>query len=272
MVSAVRGFPTRCPPFGVREVVRHSQALEMAAVELDVAGARGRIRLTHHGSARAPLVLGVHGLTSTRHQLAKIGRRVADAGLRFAALDMRGRGGSARTPSGTYGWMNHALDVVAVADALGADRFAVVGVSMGGAVAMKTAELVNDRVDAVVLIDIAGRVDPGVGCVIAEVIATADPGIADPVAIAEDRVDATKQDPYRRWRHLTMPTLLIRATREIRPGAGHVVPVADRDRFVAAVPTSTVVEVDGTHRDVADSELTSVAIVDFLRATRALAV
>ena len=52
--------------------------------------------------------------------------------------------------------------MLAVAAALGFERFSVVGQSMGGSVAMKAAELDGHRLDAVVLLDVAGRVDPGV--------------------------------------------------------------------------------------------------------------
>lgn len=233
-------------------------------MDLEVPTTFGRIQVSQQGAPDRPLVVGVHGLTGTREQLARIGSCVADSGLRFAALDLRGRGASDWTPAGSYGRVNHAFDVVAVADALGAMRFAVVGVSMGGSIAMTMAELVADRLIAVVLVDIAGRVDPGVGSVVTEVISATDTRVVDSVAIAEDRAYATTQDPYARWQHLTMPTLLVRATREIRPGSGHVVPVDDRDRFAAAVSRSTVVEVDATHLSIVDHKHTPGVIADFL--------
>ena len=54
-----------------------------------------------------------------------------------------------------------------MADTLGFHRFAIVGQSMGASVAMKAAELDGSRLRALVLVDVAGRVDPGVGPVIA---------------------------------------------------------------------------------------------------------
>ena len=233
-------------------------------MELDVSAAFGTIHATQHGAPDRPLVLGLHGLTGTRKQVARIGSCAADSELRFVALDLRGRGASDRTPAGTYGWANHARDVVAVADALGATRFAVVGVSMGGSIAMTTAGLIGERLTAVVLVDVAGRVDPGVGSVVAGIISATDSTGVDLVAVAEDRAYTTTQDPYARWQHLTMPTLLVRARREIRPGSGHVVPADDRDRFAATVPGSTVVEVDATHLSISDHEHTAGAIADFL--------
>ena len=166
-------------------------------------------------------------------------------------MDLRGRGHSVVTPPGSYGWENHARDVLAVADALGVDRFALVGQSMGASIAMKVAELNASRLEAVVLIDVAGRVDPGVGPVIdanlarvGRVFPSAEHYVADvrasglvepwsdhwersyrydvhdveggvqtrtsTVAVAEDRACTCAQDPYARWAHLTMPTMLVR--------------------------------------------------------------
>lgn len=198
-------------------------------------------------------MVGIHGLTGDRHQLDHVGERLGADGLQLVAVDLRGRGGSAPTGPGTYGWEHHALDLFAVADSLGCERFALVGLSMGASVAMKAAELDGRRLDAVVLLDVAGRVDPGVGPVVRAIIEQLDgaaDGAADAEAVAEDRRYTLTQDPYDRWRHLTMPTLLIRATQELAPGAGFVVPADDRDRFRREVPGSTVVEVDASHRTI----------------------
>jgi hypothetical protein len=44
-----------------------------------------------------------------------------------------------------------------------------------------------------------------------------------------------------------MPTLLVRASREIAPGAGYVVPIEERANFCRAVPHAELAEVDGNH-------------------------
>jgi pimeloyl-ACP methyl ester carboxylesterase len=195
--------------------------------------------------------------------------------------------------------------VFAVAAALGFERFAMVGQSMGGSVAMKAAELDGRRLRAVVLIDVAGRVDRGVGPVIAATIARVSEshdsveayldavksqGLIRPwsddwdrayryglvecsgevkarvsaAAIAEDRAYTATQHPYDRWRHLTMPTLLVRATRELVPGAGYVVPPDDRDRFARDVPHAQIVEVDANHLTVNTDPAAAAAIGSFL--------
>lgn len=256
--------------------------------ELDLVVRSARLRVRRWGPPTAPSVIGIPGLTGNALNVAFLGERIGGPDLQLVAIDPRSRGQSEVTGPGTYGWENHARDVFAVADALGIERFAILGQSMGGSVAMKAAELDASRLAAVVLVDVAGRVDPGVGAVIASSLArvgrtypSADAYVDDvralglvdpwngywesahrydlveveggvrtrtsPDAVAEDRAYTRTQDPYARWAHLTMPTLLARATRELAPGSGHVVPVDDRDRFRREVPSAEVVEIDANH-------------------------
>ncbi len=75
------------------------------------------------------------------------------------AIDLRGRGRSEVTGAGTYGWRNHARDVLGIADAVGAPSFAIVGQSSGAAIAMTCAQLEPSRIERLVLIDLAGSPD-----------------------------------------------------------------------------------------------------------------
>jgi len=273
--------------------------------DLDIAAAWGRVRVRRWGSRSAPLAVGIPGLAGNVANLAFLAERIAGPDLQVVAVDLRGRGQSEVTPPGTYGWERHAQDLFAVADALGRDRFAIVGQSMGASVAMKAAELDGARLAAVVLVDVAGRVDPGVGPVIEGSLArvgrtfdSAEQYVADvrasglvdpwndhwdrayrydlvesdggvrtrtsPAAVAQDRAYTATQDPHDRWSHLTMATLLVRATRELAPGAGHVVPTAERDRFLAAVPHAELAEVDATHLTVNTHPALVAAVAPFL--------
>ncbi len=99
------------------------------------------------------------GLSANCKEYDFIGERIAGEALQVVALDLRGRGKSDVTPPGTYGWPSHARDVFAVAEALGADRFSIIGHSMGGLVAMAAADQDAERLERVVLIDIAGLPD-----------------------------------------------------------------------------------------------------------------
>jgi uncharacterized protein YcbX len=84
-----------------------------------------------------------------------------------------------------------------------------------------------------------------------------------PPAVAEDRMYTATQDPHDRWKYPTMPTLLLRATQELVPGAGYLVPADDRDLFLRTVGRSAVVEVDANHLTINTHRQTSSAIRDF---------
>jgi pimeloyl-ACP methyl ester carboxylesterase len=87
-----------------------------------------------------PLVLLLHGFPeywwAWRHQLPAL----ADAGYRAVAMDLRGFGGSDKTPRG-YDPYTSAADVSGVIRALGEPRATVVGHGWGGFVAWSTAVL-----------------------------------------------------------------------------------------------------------------------------------
>ena len=280
----------------------------MVGEEFDVVVRGHQLHGQRFGPRAAPLAVGLHGLTLNMRAFDFIGEHI-DAGVQLVALDLRGRGKSPATGSGTYGWESHALDVFAVADALGAERFSIIGQSMGGAVAMKAAEIDGSRLRAVVLIDIAGRVDRGAGeCVArlvssvhdefdsvdqylgsikaqgviddwsdfwdrcyrygAEVVEGRVRARVDPIALAEDRAYGATAGGglyvYERWKHLTMPTLLLRAARELCRGAGHVVPADDVPSFLRDVPSGVVVDVDANHLTITTHAQTPRTIQEFL--------
>jgi pimeloyl-ACP methyl ester carboxylesterase len=239
--------------------------------DLDLHVRSRRLHVRRWGSASAPLLIGVPGLTGTTASFDFLGAHVGGATTQVVAVDLRGRGSSDRTPPGSYGWENHARDLAAIADELGFERFSVCGQSMGGSVAIKVAELAGDRLDAVILSDVAGRVEPGIGPVVADVLAQLDESQASRAAVDEDRAYTWTQDPYARWQHLTMPTLLLRATREMRAGAGFVIPAGDVPAFRRAVPRATVVEVDADHSTINSHPDTVEAMVAFLAAARGAA-
>lgn len=276
--------------------------------ELDVTVRSCRLHAERWGSESGAPVIGLPGLLGNLKNLAFLGERIGGDALQLVALDLRGRGRSETTPRGTYGWDNHALDVLGVADALGFERFAVVGLSMGGSVAMRLAAVARARLEAVVLVDVAGRVDRGVGPLIersvdrlGRVYASVDhyleavrtQGLVDPGsdhwarahryelrrveggvrprasvdAVREDRAYTATQDPHERWAHLTMPVLLLRATRELRAGAGLVVPDGERDRFARAVPHAVITEVDADHLTITTHPDSADAVRRFLTQT-----
>jgi pimeloyl-ACP methyl ester carboxylesterase len=123
---------------------------------MDVRVPSGRLHAEVSGPRAGPLVLCLPGLTANLRGFDVIAPRLAAAGLRVAALDLRGRGRSDVSARGTYGWPAHAADVETAAHALGVERYAVVGWSMGAFVAMQMAARARGRIDRVVLIDACG--------------------------------------------------------------------------------------------------------------------
>jgi pimeloyl-ACP methyl ester carboxylesterase len=69
---------------------------------------------------------------------------------------------------------------------------------------------------------------------------------------------------YGLWKKLTMPSLVVRARREMTPGTGYILTPRDYERFVAAVPGAKAVEIDANHYTVVGNDDTAVAIAEFL--------
>jgi len=128
-----------------------------AGREIDFQVGGGRLHAIERGPADGDLVLCLPGLTANARGFDLIGDRLAGAGRRVVALDLRGRGRSEVTPAGSYGWDAHARDVLDVAAQTGARRVGVIGWSMGAFVAMQAARLAPGTLTRVVLIDACGR-------------------------------------------------------------------------------------------------------------------
>lgn len=106
-------------------------------------GARFHVATAGPDDRDAPLVVLLHDVLedwwSWRHQLP----RLADAGYRVAAMDLRGTGASDKPPHG-YDTPTLAGDVAGVVRSLGSDRVVVVGAGTGGEVAWATSALHAD--------------------------------------------------------------------------------------------------------------------------------
>lgn len=104
-------------------------------------------------------VIHLHGAPSGKLETAffDLDGAAKRSGIRLVAVDRPGVGGSDPAPGRTLlGWAD---DVADLADALGLDRFAVFGYSIGGASALACLHRLPDRVTAVTIVSGAGPAD-----------------------------------------------------------------------------------------------------------------
>lgn len=110
------------------------------------------------GYAGRPLVVLLHGGGQTRHAWRGTGARLAAAGYHAVAMDARGHGDSGSDPDGIYRLDAMAQDVKCVVQALGSRRPVLVGASMGGGTGLVAVGDGHVDAAALVLVDIAPRV------------------------------------------------------------------------------------------------------------------
>ena len=105
-------------------------------------------------------VLLLHGGGQTRHAWGETAAALADEGHHAVALDLRGHGDSSWDPEGEYGPDAIARDVTSIAKHF-PTRPSMVGASLGGlAILLAQGESPDPPASAVVLVDIAPRVEP----------------------------------------------------------------------------------------------------------------
>ncbi|MGY1724419.1 alpha/beta fold hydrolase [Blastococcus sp. SYSU DS0533] len=116
------------------------------------------VSYTVAGPADAPLVVLSNSLGATR---AMWDPQVAPLAERFRVVTYDGRGhGESPAPAGPYGLDDLVDDVLAVMDALGAERAHVAGVSLGGMVGMRMAARDPARVAGLAVLFSSAKTDP----------------------------------------------------------------------------------------------------------------
>nr|WP_295108765.1 alpha/beta hydrolase [uncultured Caulobacter sp.] len=113
------------------------------------------------GESRKSPVICIHGLTRNARDFEDLAPKIAATGRRVLAVDVRGRGLSARDPNpmnyhpGTY-----AADVVSLLQAAGIERAVFVGTSMGGLITMVLTSIMPQAIAAAVLNDVGPELSP----------------------------------------------------------------------------------------------------------------
>jgi 3-oxoadipate enol-lactonase len=109
-----------------------------------------------------PPFLMAHGFTGAKEDFADHAPRFAERS-QVVLFDHRGHGASEKPPDvAAYSLDRLAADTIEVADALGLERFTLLGHSMGGMVARRLVLAHPERVDALVLMDTSPGSPPGI--------------------------------------------------------------------------------------------------------------
>ncbi len=113
-------------------------------------------RLEYDDEGSGPALLLLHGFPLNRslwrHQLEHL------SGVRRIAPDLRGMG-SSPVPPPPYDMADYAADLFDLLDALGLDRVALCGLSMGGYIAFEMLRRAPERVGPLVLMDTTATAD-----------------------------------------------------------------------------------------------------------------
>jgi esterase len=117
-----------------------------------------RIHYLEWGAANAPPVICVHGYTSSAEAFNALARGLQHR-VRIIAPDVRGHGESEWSPESAYGYLDQMSDVAALVDRLELERFALIGTSMGGIIAMAYAAAHPRRLKSLVVNDIGPDVE-----------------------------------------------------------------------------------------------------------------
>jgi esterase len=112
-----------------------------------------RLHYLDWGNPHLPHVLLLHGGGLTAHTWDMAALLLRDR-YHLLALDARGHGDSDWSPDGHYGWEQHVDDVAGLVAALGLRDFALVGMSMGGIIAMRFTARHPEGVRALVIVDV----------------------------------------------------------------------------------------------------------------------
>lgn len=104
------------------------------------------------GDPAHPAIIALHGWLDNAASFDNLAPLLSD--YRFIALDLAGHGHSTHRPEGVrYHLLDNVDDVIGLADALGLERFILLGHSMGAGIATFVAAAFPDRIDRLILIE-----------------------------------------------------------------------------------------------------------------------
>jgi pimeloyl-ACP methyl ester carboxylesterase len=129
----------------------------MGMTERTIAIGDVQLTIAEAGAGQRPLLL-VHGFTGAKEDFTPWLEMLSEVGWHAVAPDLRGHGASSKPAvESAYTFEVLADDMLGLADALGWNRFALLGHSMGGMVAQFIACAAPARLDGLVLMDTSHR-------------------------------------------------------------------------------------------------------------------
>uniref|UniRef100_UPI0035CBECFE alpha/beta fold hydrolase n=1 Tax=uncultured Sphingomonas sp. TaxID=158754 RepID=UPI0035CBECFE len=111
-----------------------------------------RLHYVSHGDPTAPTLLLVHGMRDHARSWDWIAAAFAER-FHVIAVDLRGHGDSSWARPAAYGLAAFVLDLAILIDALALQQIALIGHSLGGAIALRYAAAFPDRVKSMVVIE-----------------------------------------------------------------------------------------------------------------------
>ena len=111
------------------------------------------------GDAGAPPVVMIHGLTGNAHAFDNLAPHFVPR-YHVISVDVRGRGDGDWAANGDYSNDAYVADLEGLRQALGFERFSLVGTSMGGRISLTYAGTYPERVERTILNDIGPEIDP----------------------------------------------------------------------------------------------------------------
>lgn len=195
-----------------------------------------------HGSCPPLVVLGGLGL-----DVSEMGRLTGPLAARFrvTAVDNRGTGRSAQ-PAGPYSIEQMAADVARLMDRLGLPRAHLLGISLGGRIALALALDRPTRVDRLVLVATSPRA-AGARWLVRAGMAVADLPVLrgryrQPRSAMKAQFDATTRfDCTGRLSQIAAPVLILHGKSD------RIAPVALAEQMHTLIPASRLVLIDGGH-------------------------
>ena len=130
----------------------------MQARERTLATPHLQLAAKEWGDPALPPLLAVHGWLDNAASFDALAPLLAEH-FHIVALDLPGHGRSQHRPPGVrYHFVDYLDDVLAAADALGWEKFSLLGHSLGGGIASFIAAAFPERVQNLFLIEVAGAV------------------------------------------------------------------------------------------------------------------